>query len=121
MEKKNQEPEVEKQNLMNQLSHRSQRCDLYKRELAIERKNQYSYLEKYRNDLFEKVCAKYKIPRSAFPDLKNPVQEAIPSLNIRDSDFEDDFSEEEFDVDSEDDEVEDQNEKGEPSKSSSKG
>ena len=49
------------------------------------------------------------------------MKKPIPSLNIKDSDYEDDFSDEEFEVESEEDDVvENQNDKGEPCKSISK-
>ena len=66
--------------------------------------NHQGKLEEFRNGIFENFIAKYKVPRAAFPDLDKPTRTIIPSLNIQDSDLEDDSTDEEVEVESEKDE-----------------
>ena len=88
--------ETRNQDLSDQLSHRSQRCDLYKRELNISLENHQGKLEEFRNGIFENFIAKYNVPRAAFPDLDKPTRAIIPSLDIQDSDLEDDSTDEDI-------------------------
>ena len=90
--------------LQSDLTHRTERCKLYKRELGITIKNYGYHLEKYRDELYENFIAKYKVPRSAFPDLDGPKRTLIPSLLTADGDYEDSSADEEYETGSEEDE-----------------
>ena len=74
--------ETENQSLYEQLSHRSERCKLYKQELAITKENQFNNLAKYRNDIYREICKVYEIPSSNFPSLSEQVRKVIPSPKI---------------------------------------
>ncbi|KAI3854681.1 hypothetical protein MKX03_005277 [Papaver bracteatum] len=79
--------------------HLSERRDLCKKELNITVGNQEKYLAHYRNMIYQQVCKDYDLPLSDFKVFEEKIEDEVPSRNIQDSDFEDDFSDEEFNED----------------------
>ena len=91
------ELEKENQQLRADLSHHIKRHSLYKQEIEIQKKNHFIKLADYRNQIHRQICEAFKISPSCFPTLQDKIEEKLPSV-VSDSDFEDDFSDNEPEV-----------------------